>query len=219
MVEPETPNEPAVTGGQAPQTAPPGSGTEQVEKRKEELFERLNRIIALLKLKRAEENDLRAEFERKAAEAGFNVRELRREHKRLEFRIATEATTLDKERAMMKEMRALEKQLAKASEVEKVDRALRLVLGDIRAAETEIDQVKRDIDAAKSEIRAVREDARDQVRAEREKEWQEKKRVQLMAQKVAREKEAKSEIAPFLGGIDETGVDLGSIAVIKKKES
>ena len=195
----------------------PSDPIEQLEKRKEDLFGRLKGVSSRLRYKKYEEENVRAALDQKFRETGVNARELRRRKDKLDFLIATEATTLTKEREMMKEMKILDKDLEKASEVERMERKLRLVEGDIRSAETEVAQIKKEIDDAKAEIRAVSEGARDKLREEHEKEWQEKKRAQLMARKAARDEEMKKETGPYMGGIDEQGVDLGSIAVIKKK--
>ncbi|MDD5317396.1 MAG: hypothetical protein PHF51_01530 [Candidatus ainarchaeum sp.] len=188
-----------------------------VEKRKEELFGKLKGAASRLRHKIHEESFLRKVLEEKRKECGLNARELRKRRSRLEFRIATEATSLAKEREMMKAMKLLEAELVKASEFEKLERKLHLVLGDIRAAESEITQTRKDIEAAKEEIRKGRESVREKAREEREKEWQERKRAQLMARKAQRDEETRKEVAPYMGSVDDSGVDLGSIAVIKKK--
>lgn len=192
------------------------SPIEAVEKRKEDLFARLKGTSGRLRYKIYEAKAVRAALDEKARECGVNARELRRAKERLEFRIATEATSLQKEREMMKEMKEIDKELAKATEVEKLERKLRFVEGDIRAAEAEIEQIKKGIDESKAEIKAMREADKDKRVEERNKEWEERKRAQLMARKEQREKEMKKELEPFMGGIGE-GVELGSIAVIKKK--
>jgi chromosome segregation ATPase len=189
-----------------------------LEKKKEELYAALKGVSARLRHKRHEEATLRDELSAKMAETGLNARELRKRKARLEFRISTEATSLAKERAMMKEMKLLDKELAQASELERMERKLWLVEGDIRAAESEIIRMKGEIDSIKKEIRESRESERDKIREEREKEWQERKRSQLMTRKAEREKEMKKELEPYMGGVDEGGVELGSIAIIKKKE-
>ena len=192
---------------------------EQLEKKKEELFAKLKGVSSRLRHKQYEAKVLKAALEEKMRETGLNVRELRRRKERLEFKIATEALTLAKEREMMKEMRMLEKELEKAGELERMERKLRLVEGDIRSAEAEIAQIKKDIDAAKAEIKAIREGEREKVKEQRAKEWEEKKRAQLMERRAKREEELKKELEPYLGGVDEEGVELGAIAVIKKKSS
>jgi len=195
----------------------PSDPIEQLEKRKEDLFGRLKGVSSRLRYKKYEEENVRAALNQKFRETGINARELRRRKDKLDFLIATEATTLTKEREMMKEMKLLDKDLEKASEVERMERKLRLVEGDIRSAETEVAQIKKEIENAKAEIKAVTEGERDKLKEEREKEWQEKKRAQLMVRKAARDEEMKKEAGPYMGRIDEEGVDLGSIAVIKKK--
>ncbi len=186
---------------------------EAAEKRKEDFFARLKEVAGKQKQKIYDARTLRAQVEDKMRETGINARELRRRKERLEFRIATEATTLQKERDMMKEMRVIDKYLEKAGAVEALERKLRLVEDEIRAFEAEIGQIKRGIDEAKNEIKTLREKERDERSEEREKQWQERKRHQLME----REKEMRKEIEPYMGGVDEQGVELGSIAVIKKK--
>jgi len=195
----------------------PADPIEAIENRKEELFAKLKGVSGRLKYKIYEARVVRGALEDKMKETGINARELRRRKERLEFRIATEATSLAKEREMMKDMKVIDKELAKATEVEKLERKLRFVEGDIRAAETEIEQIKRGIDEAKAEIKAMRDGAKEKRTEEREKVWEEKKRQQLMQKKEEREKEMKKELEPFMGGIDAQGVELGSIAVIKKK--
>ena len=153
---------------------------EVLDQRKEELFARLKEAMARHKAKIGEVRILRAQVEDKFRETGINARELRRRKERLEFRIATEATNLQKERDMMKEMRVIDKQLEKAGEVEKLESQLRAVEGEIRAAESEIVQTKRGIDEAKAERRNLREKQREERSEEREKQWQERKRQQLM---------------------------------------
>lgn len=198
-------------------SAAQSSEADLVAKRKEELFARLKGVASRLRHKLNDEGILREELGSKMGESGLNARELRKMRSRLEFRIATEATTLAKERQMMKEMKLIEADLVKASELERMERKLHLVQGDIRAAESEILQIRKDIDSAKEEIRKSREAEREKVREEREKEWQERKRAQLMARKAQREEDMKKEAAPYMGSVDAGGVDLGSIAVIKKK--
>ncbi len=192
------------------------SPIEAIEKRKEDLFARLKGTSGRLRYKIYEAKAVRAALEDKMRETGYNARDLRRQKERLEFRIATEATSLAKERVMMKEMNEIDKELEKASEVEKLDRKLRLVEGDIRAADAEIEQIKKGIDDSKAEIKAFYEADKEKRSEERDKEWEERKRAQLMARKEQRDKEMKKELEPFMGGIGE-GVELGSIAVIKKK--
>lgn len=186
---------------------------EALDQRKEALFVRLKEAMTKHKAKIMEVRILRAQVEDKFRETGINARELRRRKERLEFRIATEATNLQKERDMMKEMRVIDKQLEKAGEVEKLEAQLRAVEGEIRSAESEIVQTKRGIDEAKAEIRNLREKQREDRSDEREKQWQERKRQQLME----REKEMRKEAEPYMGGVDDAGVELGSIAIIKKK--
>ena len=98
------------------------SPIEAIEKRKEDLFARLKGTSGRLRYKIYEAKAVRAALEDKMRETGYNARDLRRQKERLEFRIATEATSLAKERVMMKEMNEIDKELEKASEVEKLDR-------------------------------------------------------------------------------------------------
>ena len=195
-----------------PENPPEADPFEVLDKRKEDLFARLKESTTRHKAKIQELRIIRAQVEDKVKETGVNARELRRRKERLEFRIATEATNLQKERDMMKEMRVIDKQLEKAGEVEKIEARLRAVEGELRAAESEIVQTKRGIDEVKGEMRNLRDSQREKRSEEREKQWQERKRHQLME----REKEMRKEAEQYMGGLDE-GVDLGSIAIIKKK--
>ena len=185
------------------------------ETKKEDLFNRLKDASIRHRDARNKAYTLRGALEQKIQETGINARELRRAKERLEFRIATEATSLAKEREMMKEMRIIEKQLQQASEVEKLENEMRAAERDARGIDAEIMQIKRDIDEAKTEVKALRDDEKEKRALERDTQWQERKRGQLMEHETA----IKKELEPFMGGLDPEGVDLGSIAVIKKKGS
>jgi len=198
-------------------SAAPSGQLDPIEKKKEELFAKLNVIAERLKEKRKQADELHAALRQKTAEVGINPRELRKEMQRLDFQISTEATTLQKEREMMKVMREMQKKLSKAVEVEKLDRQFRLVIADIRADENEIEDIKKGIGEAKSVLKEKRDAQFEERREQRNKEWEEKKRKQLLEHRAKRDSEIKKENEPFIGGLDPDGVDLGSIAVIKKR--
>jgi len=188
--------------------------TDLLDRQKEELFVKLKEVGKRLSYKQYEEKAIRAALDQKLKETGIDGKKLRRRLRYLEFRIQTDATTLQKERRYMREINQIEKQLDKVKETEKMDRKLNLVRGDISRAEEEIRNIKKQIDQIKAEIRAFREEGRKAHIEAKQREWQEKKRAELMKKKAQRKKEMDA-YSPEdeLDG----GVELGSIAIIKKK--
>ena len=176
-----------------------------LESKKRELIGRVNGVQAKLRHKKRD-----AEAVKKAL-SNANVPhfgKVKRQLQILEFKIATEALSLDSERRMMKQIKVVQAQFDEALDVEKKKRKLTLVLGDIEEltneearVEEEIQSVKKELDAVWNDMRAKRAEA-----AKTERKVVRKKDVGKLMEKLGISSKP----------LDDT-VSLGDIAVIKKK--
>jgi len=119
---------------------------------------------------------------------------LRRELERLEFKIATEALNLKHERELIKEARALESDLKRAEEKERLERKLRFIEEDAKRIKGEIEALQKELDEVSDRIRK-----------------------EGRARTKDREREPKTAQLPTIKN-DDGRVNLGDICVIKKKD-
>lgn len=84
-----------------------------------------------------------------------SVKALIKKKERLEFKIATEAITLDKERALMKVIKALDEQI-KAAQSKEAER--KKVKDAIKALDAEIEALKNELDEMKLELLKLKEE-------------------------------------------------------------
>ncbi len=75
-----------------------------------------------------------------------NIGYLKRQKEKLEFRIATEASTLNSEKELIRKIKAIDEDLEKALKSYKVKRKVELVAGDI-------EELKKEIDAQEEKIK------------------------------------------------------------------
>ncbi len=182
---------------------------DELEKQKLSLIEKAKELDGTLRYKGYEAKALREVL---SNERGNEYRMLKRRLDELEFQIATESLNLQSERKMMKEIRETQKQLERATEVEKKRRKLFLVEGDLKQlaeertrVENEIQRVKNEIKSLKDELNEKSKEAREAVRRDRRRKEMEDQRKKLMSDLGIKDQ-------PFEGE-----VSLGEIAVIRKK--
>lgn len=189
-----------------------GAVADQLARRKEELYAKLKGAAGRLRYKQYELKEVRKALEQMRRECPVPARALRKQRNKLEFRISTESYTLARERELMKHISRVERELSKAEEVERLERKVRLIEGDIRNTEQEIGLIKKQIEETKEAMKAARAEADRRRKEQKKREWEARKREELMDE----ERKHMEELRPFLGKIEE-GVELGHIAVIKKK--
>ncbi|MEM0438207.1 MAG: hypothetical protein QXU54_02810 [Candidatus Micrarchaeia archaeon] len=133
--------------------------------------------------------------------AGANkssVRALKKKKEYLEFKISTEAITLDKERQLMKSIKGLEEEI-KSAEGKEGER--KKILAEIKELDGDIEKLKNELDEMKLELIKLRE---------------ERKKRRAEVRKRREEREQKPHAQQFKK--EEFVVNLEDIVVIKKKE-
>lgn len=182
---------------------------EQLELKKNELIERAKRMDSRVRYKTVEAKALKEVLSTANVP---NFRAIQKKLDFLEFKVATEATTLARERLLMKEIKEVRKVYEQAREVEKRRRKLFLVEGDIKAlgeerarVEEEIQRVKKDLQEAYDDLKAGRNAARKEQIAKQRKVEEEDKRQKLLQELGVSNQPLDGEVS------------LGDIAVIKRK--
>lgn len=128
----------------------------------------------------------------------ISVRTLSRRKEQLEFKIATEALTLDKERAFMKTIKGIDQEIKQAQSRES-ERSK--ILGKIKALDGEIEKLKNELDEMKLNLIKLRD---------------ERKKRRLDFRKRREEREAVSRPKPAPKKDEELIISLEDIAVMKK---
>ena len=127
------------------------------------------------------------------------VRALTRKKEALEFKVSTEALTLDRERALMKTIKDLDQELKKAQSRE-AERTK--ILGRIKELDGEIEKLKNELDEMKLNLIKLREERK-------------KRRADLKKRREEREAAQKLRVMPKKD--EELFISLEDIAVVKKK--
>ena len=130
----------------------------QLEKRKAELLEKISKLNARKRYKEYEQKALEPCLEQTK---DVRIGALRKELRQLEFRISTQAYTPKMEKDLVKQVKKVEAELAKVSEVEKARRKKRLVDGDV-------EQVGKEIAVIEPELKRIRDELNDYYESMRE---------------------------------------------------
>ncbi|MCX8205897.1 MAG: hypothetical protein N3H30_01575 [Candidatus Micrarchaeota archaeon] len=133
--------------------------------------------------------------------AGANkssVRALKKKKEYLEFKVSTEAITLDKERQLMKSIKGLEEEIKSA---EGKEGARKEILAEIKELDSDIEKLKNELDEMKLELIKLRE---------------ERKKRRAEVRKRREEREQRPHAPQFKK--EEFVVNLEDIVVIKKKD-
>lgn len=139
-----------------------------------------------------------------------NVKFLRRKLNVLEFKVETEATSLQLERRFMKDIKQTQNELKDALQNDRLFRKLEYLDSDITEATKELDNIERELQETNNEI------------VETEKQMQEQNKTRpprLFFQKEKKKKDAgtEKEMNQYMGEIEQT-VSLEDICVIKRKD-
>jgi len=126
------------------------------------------------------------------------VRALTRKKEALEFKVSTEALTLDRERALMKTIKGLDQELkqAQSREAERTK-----ILGKIKELDGEIEKLKNELDEMKLNLIKLRDERK-------------KRRADFKKRKEEREAAQKLRVMPKKD--EELFISLEDIAVVKK---
>jgi len=179
-------------------------GEEKLERQKKELVEAAKRLDRLIYGKKCEKKALEAVLNSKS-----NISppgRLRCGIEELEFKIATEAYTLEHEKELLKRMEQKKKELKEAVEVARQRARCRRLEQEIEEAEGQRKEVEGKIADVKIALVRLRRGL------ERERFRQEREKIRM-----ERQEAEKKEVARYLGAVEE-GVELGQIAVIKRKK-
>jgi len=186
-------------------------GTSVLESKKRELVEEAKRLDRLIYGRNTE---------KKTLEAALNMKKevpppgrIRKEAEELEFKIATEAFTRKAEQELLKKLKSVKSRMDEAVQVSRMRYRLQRVgqeMGPIMKMREEVEA--KIAEAKKAMVHERRDEEHGHFRAERQKKTEERQK-----QFVERREQEKKEIEKYLGGVDE-GVELGQIAVIRKKK-
>lgn len=127
-----------------------------------------------------------------------SVRALKKKKEYLEFKVSTEAITLDKERQLMKSIKGLEEEIRSA---EGKEGERKKMLAEIKELDGDIEKLKNELDEMKLELIRLRE---------------ERKKRRAEVRKKREEREQKPHAQQFKK--EEFVVNLEDIVVIKKKD-
>jgi len=184
-----------------------------LESKREALLTRLKKIDAQAKYKSYEAKALQTVLKGKPRP---DARSLRRKLEYLEFKIETEATTLQLERQLMKEIKKTQKELEEAFAGEKQFRKLSYLESDLREYEKEMNQIERDLQDTHREMSELEKSNREEAKR-KAFEVHEKKRLEFREKKRKEiHEEQKKETDPFMATLEPT-VSLEDICVIRKK--
>ncbi|VVB97994.1 Uncharacterised protein [uncultured archaeon] len=138
-----------------------------LEARKAELLERISKLNGRLRYKQYEKKALEPFLEQTK---DVRVGPIRKNLRELEFRISTQAYTPKIEKDLVKQVKKLEAELGKVSEVEKARRKKMLVDGDI-------EQVLKEIASIEPELKKIRDELNDHYESMRSERKQAKKGI------------------------------------------
>jgi uncharacterized coiled-coil DUF342 family protein len=185
-----------------------------LESKRNAIFTKLKSIDSQAKYKSYEARALHTVLKGKHRP---DTRMLKRRLSLLEFKIETEATTLQMERQLMKEIKKTQKEIDDSAAEERQFRKLSYLESDIRECEKELVELEKQLSETNKELseldHTAREEGKKAITEERRKrsfEHHEKRR------KEAHEK-AKKETGPFMSNLEPT-VTLEDICIIKKKD-
>ncbi len=134
-----------------------------------------------------------------------NIGRLRRIKEKLEFRIATEAHTLDAERALIRKVNEVDKEFNEALKVYRIRRKVGLVKGDIEQLERELGELDKKMEESNSLLDTLYSELRSLTNVRRQERDRDRDRP-------ARNREQKEEPKAV-------SISLEDIAVIKKRPS
>jgi uncharacterized coiled-coil DUF342 family protein len=138
-----------------------------LETRKAELLDRISKLNGRLRYKQHERDALMPFLEQTK---DVRIGPIRKDLRNLEFRIATQAYTPKIEKELVKQVKKLEAELSKVSEVEKARRKKMLVDGDI-------EQAQREIASIEPELKKIRDELNDHYESMRTERKQAKKGI------------------------------------------
>lgn len=122
-----------------------------LEAKKAELLEKIKKLNSRLRYKQYEQKALEPFLEQTK---DVKIGPLRKQLRQLEFRISTQAYTPKIEKEMVKQVKKLEAELAKVSEVERARRKKHLV-------DRDIEEVKKEIASIEPELKKIREELKE----------------------------------------------------------
>lgn len=131
--------------------------TEELQKKKMELVDRIKALNRRLRYK---------EYEKKALEPFLNqtkdvrIAPLRRQKKAIEFKISTQAFTPRHEREWLKTVKKIDEELEKVREVERARRKRWLVEQDIAEAQKEIAAIEEELRSVRNELKKCYDEVR-----------------------------------------------------------
>jgi uncharacterized coiled-coil DUF342 family protein len=185
-----------------------------LESKRNALLTRLKKLDAQGNYKSYEAKALRTILKDKVR---IDTRALRRKLNYLDFKVQTEATTLQLERQLMKEIKKTQREIDDAATDEKQFRKLSYLESDIRECEKEMNQLEHELQETNKEISELDTMSREESK-KRASEERAKKRMGEREKKRKETHEAvKKEEEPFMTKLEPT-VTLEDICVIKKKE-
>lgn len=177
---------------------PSAGGKEPAKEEKKNVFSELTDSIREKRKLLLEKIDKIKELREKLRNLNkISVRALTNKRKRLEFKISTEAITLDKERALMKHIKDLDGEIKRAQERESERSDL---FKQIKSLDSEIEQLKNELDEMKLNLIKLREERK-------------KKRAEVRKRKEMKEKKEKHRHPKN----EEFVVNLEDIAIVKKE--
>jgi len=185
-----------------------------LESKREALLIKLKKIDSQAKYKSYEARALHTVLKGKRRP---DTRMLKRRLDILEFKIQTEASTLNKERQFMKEIKKTQKELEEAIGEDRQFKKLAYLESDLREYEKEMDSLEQELQTTNTEISDMEKSFRDKAkrhvleeRTKKRNEAKEKKRGSI-------QEESKKENEPYMAKMEPT-VTLEDICVIKKRD-
>ncbi|MBI4399823.1 hypothetical protein HY570_03660 [Candidatus Micrarchaeota archaeon] len=182
---------------------------EELKKRKEDLIGQIRSIRSLIANKSMEVKALDTVLAQKDGNLPRSY-QIRKEIEQLEFRIATEATSLKTEKALIKELRELERHCKQAEEIDRLRRTKMSALNAIRNEESKLDAISKEIDEINAEMSGTYQEISDERREQYYKEKEKRKRQE-------KDDRMKKELDSYSNKFG--GLTLGDICIIKKKNS
>ncbi|VVC04789.1 Uncharacterised protein [Candidatus Burarchaeum australiense] len=180
------------------------AGNLGLENKKNELIERAKQLDRIIYGKSCEKKALESVLGGKMQ--GTSAGRLREDVEALEFKIATEAYTLDKERALLKDIKKKKEQLAEAVDTSRKYSRLRYLGEGIVILQKQREDLEKEIQTAKAEI----------IKTRRKEEGQHFKQEKTR-KVVEKHEQYKKEMEQYRGAKPES-LELGDIAVIRRKK-
>ena len=184
-----------------------------LESKREALLTKLKNIDSQAKYKSYEARALRTVLKGKRRP---DARGLRRRLEMLEFKVQTEASTLQMERQLMKEIKKTEKEIVEATAEDRQFRKLAYLESDLLECEKEMDHIEKELQETNAEISELEKASRDETARQMFEERERKKSEYREKKRKEKKEEQKKETEPYMTKIEPL-VSLEDICVIRKK--